>query len=34
MRNSKSAHLVAAASHGRLKECNQEQPLNVLFGLS
>ena len=29
MRNSESAHLVAAASHGRLKECNQTRLLKV-----
>ena len=34
MRNSESAHLVAAASHGRLKECNQTQLLKVFFGWS
>ena len=34
MRNSESAHLVAVASRGRLKECNQTRPLKVFFGLS
>ena len=30
-RNRKSAHLVAALRHGRLKECNQTRPLSVFF---
>ena len=34
MRNSEPAHLVAVASRGRLKECNQTRLLKVFFGLS
>ena len=33
-RNSESAHLVAVASHSRLKECYQTWPLSFFFGLS
>ena len=34
MRNSESAHLVAEASRGRLKEGKQTRLLKVFFGLS
>ena len=29
-----ASHLVAAASNGRLEECNQTRPQSVLFGLN
>ena len=33
-RKSKSAHLVAVASHRTLKECNQKWPVSIFFGLA